>query len=101
VVPDIIFQIIYYVTFSQVWQCSSLRNINHILHPLLSFFLIVSVFSVLVPIRLLSPLVVGFVVVGERIFFISDFFQILIRSKMAKQTHKKIHATINFVKTFF
>jgi hypothetical protein len=53
------------------------------------FSVTVSVSSVHVPIGLLSPLVAGFVVVGERAIFISVFFQILIRGKMAHQNHKK------------
>jgi len=61
----------------------------------------VNVFSVLIPIRLLSPLVVGFVVVGERTFFISDFFQILIRGKVAKQNHKKNSCYNKFCKNIF
>jgi len=52
------------------------------------FFVTVSVSSLHVPIRLLSPLDVGFIVVGERTFLFLFFFQIFIRGKAANQTHK-------------
>jgi hypothetical protein len=58
--------------FSQVWQCNSTRTKNHTLHPSLAIvFVPVSLSSFLVPIRLLSPLVVSYVVCGKGHFLLS------------------------------